>query len=281
MQVKVIIGTIAFMLVMIILGVIALFEPARLEETADAFAGRQIEKGAVIFRENCAECHGVEGKALNCVTYSGEEKSCVGLPLNHVPLLCGDPSQRMDQMGWESSKDTFIRQAIAAGRPPTEMPTWAQEFGGPMEGYQIDQVAAYILNWAEDPALCGEGFVASTVEWPESWAELPEGDAAAGEAAYQSNACFACHGQPDGSVPAAVGPELSDIAIVAAERVEGMPAEQYIFESILDPNKFIAPECPNGPCTDPSQMRLDYGNVFDEQGMADLIAYYMTLTTEP
>ena len=94
------------------------------------------------------------------------------------------------------------------------MPTWAQDFGGPMEGYQIDQVTAYIMNWAEDPALCGEEFVAPTIEWPESWEELPEGDVVAGEAAYQANACFACHGQPDGSVPAAVGPELSDIAIV-------------------------------------------------------------------
>ena len=54
MQIKVVIGTISFMLVMIILGVAALFEPARMEETADAFVGRQIEKGAVIFNESCA-----------------------------------------------------------------------------------------------------------------------------------------------------------------------------------------------------------------------------------
>ena len=45
MQAKVIIGTIAFMLVMIILAVIALFEPARLEATTEAFAGRQIVLG--------------------------------------------------------------------------------------------------------------------------------------------------------------------------------------------------------------------------------------------
>ena len=155
MQVKVIIGTIAFMLVMIILGVIALFEPARLEETTEAFAGRQIEKGAVLFSENCAECHGVEGKAQNCVTYSGEEKVCVGLPLNHVPLLCGDPSQRMTQMGWQSSKEAFIRQTIAAGRPPTEMPTWAQEFGGPGScGHwkiEMNNRTALLGRWCPNP----------------------------------------------------------------------------------------------------------------------------------
>jgi cytochrome c2 len=158
------------------------------------------------------------------------------------------------------------------------MPTWSQEFGGPMEGYEIDEVVAYVLNWGEDPELCGEGAVVEAVEWPESWEDLPEGNAEAGAEQYQANACFACHGQPDGSVPAAVGPDLSNIANNAAERVEGMSAQQYIYESVLDPNAFIAPECPTGPCAEPSQMRLDYANVFDEQGLADLIAYYMTLT---
>jgi len=280
MQVKVIIGTIAFMLTMILLGLIALFEPARLEETTLAYEARKIEKGANLFVNNCVECHGVEGKAQECVTFSGEEKTCIGLPLNHAPLLCGDPSQRLIQMGWEGSKENFIHQTIAAGRPPTEMPTWSREFGGPMEDYQIEQLVAYILNWSEDPAMCGEGAVVETVEWPESWEDLPEGDAEAGAEQYQSNACYACHGQPDGSVAPAVGPDLSNIANTAAERVEGMSAEQYIYESVLDPNAFIAPECPTGPCTEPSLMRLDFANVFDEQGMADLIAYYITLTGE-
>jgi hypothetical protein len=56
MQVKVAIGTVAFMLAMIILGVVALFEPARLEKTTEAYAGRQIEKGARIFNDNCSTC---------------------------------------------------------------------------------------------------------------------------------------------------------------------------------------------------------------------------------
>jgi mono/diheme cytochrome c family protein len=280
MQVKVIIGTIAFMLVMIILGVIALFEPARLQETTEAFTGRQVEKGAALFKDSCVECHGTEGKAQDCVTAAGEEKACVGLPLNHIPLLCGDPSERMVQMGWTGSKEAFIRQTIAAGRPPTLMPTWSQEYGGPMEDYQIDEVVAYVLNWSADPDLCGEGVVVEAVEWPESWEELPEGDASAGEEAYLTNGCNACHGIPDGSVPAAVGPDLSNIANDAVDRVDGMSAEQYIYESILDPNAFIAPECPNGPCGEPSAMRLDYPNVLSEQAMADLIAYYMTLTGE-
>lgn len=280
MQIKVVIGTIAFMLVMIILGVAALFEPARLAETADAFTGRTIEKGAVIYHENCAECHGVDGLAQNCSTYSGEGLDCKGIPLNHAPLLCGDPSLRMEQMGWTSSKENFIQQTISAGRPGTLMPIWSRSFGGPMPDYQIEQVSAFILNWAEDPALCGDGAV-EAVEWPEAAEELPEGDAGNGPDIYQLNGCAACHGDPAGDPAlATVGPWLGNIGNEAETRIEGMSAEQYIYESILDPNAFITAECPAGPCFEPSVMRQDYPNVMSEQDMADLIEYYLTLKTE-
>lgn len=282
MQVKVIIGTIAFMLTMVILGLATLLEPARMEETTDAFLGRQIENGAQLFRDSCVECHGVEGKALDCVDYSGEEKGCVGLPINHVRLLCGEPSERMTQLAWDGSKTNFIRQTIASGRSGTLMPTWSEEFGGPMEPHQIDQLTAFIINWSENPALCDEDATVESVDWPASWEELPEGDVSAGDEAYLAQGCSGCHGVPDAD-PAnhfGVGPHLGDIANVAATRVSGTSAEQYIYESILDPNKFMVDECPLGPCIDPSQMRLDFGDVISQQGMADLIAYYMTLTGE-
>lgn len=280
MQVKVVIGTIAFMLVMIIFAVATLLEPARLEATTAAFRGRQIENGAQLFKENCAECHGVEGKAQNCVTYSGEEKGCVGLPLNHVALLCGEPSQRMTQLGWTGSKQNLIDQTVSAGRPGTLMPTWSQDFGGPMESYQIEQLSTYIMNWGEDPDLCGDGaIVAEAVDWPESAGELPTGDAANGPALYQSLGCVGCHGDPGVSGSNAVGPWLGNIGNDAADRVAGMPAEQYIYESILDPGAFIAQDCPTGPCTEPSAMAaLNLGSRMTEQQMADLIAYYLTLT---
>jgi mono/diheme cytochrome c family protein len=280
MQIKVVIGTLSFMLVMIILGVAALFEPARLEETADAFAGRQIEKGAQIFYDSCAECHGQDGLAQACTNAAGEEIDCKGIPLNHAPLLCGNPSLRMQQMAWTSSKENFIKQTVSAGRPGTLMPIWSENFGGPMQDYQIDQVTAFVLNWAETPGLCGDGAVVA-VEWPESVVELPEGDAANGREVFQLNGCAVCHGDPaDVNSVATVGPWLANIGNDAATRVEGMSAEQYIYESVLTPTSFIAPECPTGPCNDPSVMRQDYPNLMSEQDMADLVQYYMTLTTE-
>lgn len=280
MQTKVVIGTISFMLVMIILGLAALLEPTALERTTEALAGRVIENGAVLFNENCAECHGVDGKAQFCVDFTGDEKACSGLPLNHVALLCGEPSERMKQLGWNSSKSDLIFQTISAGRPGTLMPTWSEKYGGPMGEHQIEQVASFILNWSEDPALCGDGAEIVTIDWPESVGDLPEGDVDSGEALYQSSGCFACHGQLDDPESALVGPWQGNIANDAADRVPGMSAEQYIYESILDPNAFIAPDCPNGPCADPTQMRQDYGGVLDEQGMADMVSFFMTLTGE-
>ncbi|HUS94323.1 MAG TPA: c-type cytochrome [Patescibacteria group bacterium] len=280
MQIKVVIGTISFMLVMIILGVAALFEPARLEETADAFVGRQIEKGAVIFHDSCAECHGEGGLALDCSTTAGEEIDCKGIPLNHAALLCGDPSLRMQQMAWNSSKENFIKQTISSGRPGTLMPIWSKSFGGPMEDYQIDQVASFVLNWAETPGLCGDGAVAA-IEWPDTVEELPDGDAENGRDVFQLNGCAVCHGDPeDVNSVATVGPWLGNIGNDAATRILGMSAEQYIYESVLDPTSFVAPECPNGPCNDPSVMRQDYPNLMSEQDMADLVQFYMTLKTE-
>ncbi len=277
MQTKVVIGTISFMLVMIILGLAALLEPAELERITAARAGRQIESGAVLFKDSCAECHGVEGKAQFCVDFSGQQKGCAGIPLNHLPLLCGEPTERMTQLGWSGSKSDLIFQTISAGRPGTLMPTWSEQFGGPMEQHQIEQLTTYILNWSEDPALCGDQAVVEAVDWPDSVEDLPEGDVANGEDLYQINGCFACHGQIDDPASAVVGPHQGNIANSAATRIPGMSAEQYIYESILDPNAFITPECPNGPCNDPSQMRLDYGGVLDEQDMADLVAFLITL----
>jgi mono/diheme cytochrome c family protein len=219
--------------------------------------------------------------AQNCVDAAGEEKACVGLPLNHVPLLCGDPSERMVQMGWTASKEAYIRQVVAAGRPPTQMPVWSQEFGGPMEDYQVDQVVSYVLNWGADPALCGEGAVVETVEWPESWEDLPEGNADNGPDLYASYACNSCHGDPAVPGSNAVGPHLGNIGNLAATRVDGLSAEQYLYESIYAANNFIVEECPTGPCAEPSAMAAQaYETRMNLQDMADLIAYYLTLTEE-
>jgi hypothetical protein len=48
---------------------------------------------------------------------------------------------------------------------------------------------------------------------------------------------------------------------------------QYIYESILHPGDFLAPECPTGPCT--NQMPPNFGDRMEFQDMADVIAFLM------
>jgi len=76
-------------------------------------------------------------------------------------------------------------------------------------------------------------------------------------AAFQKGACGSCH--TIAGIPNAVGviaPGLSDVNMAADEHFKSgsytgkaTTAEDYIHESILDPNLFIAPTCPTGPCT--------------------------------
>lgn len=121
MQVKVVIGTVAFMLTMIVLGYSALREPTRLEEFTGAAHGRSVERGAELFVNNCASCHGIDGRAQSgedsgCLDPATGEPNCVGLPLNNYYLLCGDPPERLTQTGWTGTTENFVKKTIAADR---------------------------------------------------------------------------------------------------------------------------------------------------------------------
>jgi mono/diheme cytochrome c family protein len=276
MQVKIIIGTIAFMLTMIIVGFVALREPARLEAFTDAYEARSIETGAEIFADNCSTCHGVNGRAEECFDpSSGEPTGCIGRPLNNAALVCGPRSERMQAMGWAGSKHDFIHSTVAAGRPWAGMPTWGQSYGGPLQQNQVENVTLFVLNW-ENEELCDVAEEPEAPEWPATVAELPEGDAENGQQLYEvTYGCQGCHGDPAQEGTNAVGPWLGDITEVGAERQEGYTAADYVYESVLDPNAFIAPECPTGPCTDPSGMPMDFAQRMTPQDMADVLSYLL------
>ncbi|MCZ7670713.1 MAG: cytochrome c [Chloroflexi bacterium] len=179
MQIKVTIGTIAFMIMMIIIGYAALREPARLERFTEAELGRSVETGAHLFDQNCANCHGENGLAEECYDPStGEQIGCIGLPLNNMALLCGDNTARMQAMNWEGSKQAFIQSTVASGRPGTQMPTWANEYGGPMRPDQVRNVANFVLNWqTEDVSAAAQlsplsGRKMSMIIWLNSQMEM-------------------------------------------------------------------------------------------------------------
>jgi mono/diheme cytochrome c family protein len=282
MQVKVVIGTVAFMLTMIILGFSALMEPARMERFTLAYDGRRIEQGAEVYKANCSLCHGVNGEAQFCVDpATGDQIACAGRPLNTPELLCGIPSPRMEAMAWLGTKYDYIEGVVNVGRPWAGMPTWGQAYGGPLQENQIENVAHFVLNW-ESVELCAEPV--EVREWPpveEVEAFLAEfaGDPVAGEAIYNSPtpACVACHGTIDAPESANVGPHLGRIGTVGAERVTGYTAAQYIYESILHPEAVLAPQCPSqaGPVPCPNAMPGHFGAMFDYQEMADLVTFLL------
>ncbi len=282
MQVKVVIGTIAFMLTMIILGYAALREPERLEHFTGAREGRTIETGAKIYFDNCATCHGVEGRAEECYDAAGNQIGCQGLPLNNYFLVCGDSPERLSEERFEGTKEQFVERTVAAGRSGTVMPAWSTRYGGPFRDDQVIDVAAFVLNY-ESEELCAEE--PSRFDWPETLEDFlaleteefvaESGDAENGEALYTSYGCSGCHGNLDEPGSNQIGPWLGDIEEVGATRVEGQTAHQYVYTSILDPNAFIAPDCANGPCASPSAMPENFdsrmGN--NPQDMVDLLAY--------
>lgn len=283
MQVKVVIGTIAFMLTMIILGYAALREPDRLQHFTEAREGRMVETGAKLYFDNCATCHGVEGKAEECYDSAGNSIACQGLALNNYFLVCGDAPARLEQTRFEGTKVQFIQRTIAAGRSGTVMPAWSERYGGPMRDDQVMNVAAFVLNFANDE-FCAEEPI--SFDWPDSVDDFlalstddfvaAPGDPENGAAVYTSYACNSCHGNVDEPGSNQIGPWLGDIAEVGATRVEGQTAMQYVYHSILYPNDFIAPDCATGPCIGPPSAMvqdLAFRMSTNPQDMVDILAY--------
>ncbi len=115
---------------------------------------------------------------------------------------------------------------------------------------------------------------------PDARMVQPLGDADRGRKLFVGVfGCIACHGDPEIPGSNNVGPHLAGIASVADSRKEGLPGMQYIYESILDPNAFIAPNCKNGPCQSPSAMP-EYGSLMSVQNVADLLNYLIEQRTE-
>jgi len=117
------------------------------------------------------------------------------------------------------------------------------------------------------------------VSWPgDVTVLLPIGRPERGRSVFQTYGCMACHGDPSEPGSARIGPHLGRIGAQAGKRAPDTSSSQYIYQSILDPNRFIAPTCAGGrPCTEPSAMP-EYGALLSWQEMADLVMYLAAQT---
>ena len=104
-----------------------------------------------------------------------------------------------------------------------------------------------------------------------------EPDAAKGEELFTSKreagidipiACSDCH--QFGPRRPGDGPAFIGIAEIAASRVEGLTAEEYIRQPILDPEAFL----PSGYFS--TFMPKTYGEILTEEEIEDIIAYILS-----
>ncbi len=82
-----------------------------------------------------------------------------------------------------------------------------------------------------------------------SWAKAQQKQlggtgAASGKAVFTNNGCAACHTLAAAGAKGKVGPDLDQLAQEAQKA--GKPLEQFIRQSIVDPNAYVAPGFPKG-----------------------------------
>ncbi len=284
---RIVVGTLSFVLTMIILGYVAVTEQDRMANFTTAYDARQIETGASLFENNCSPCHGLDGKG------TGRAPA-----LNTPDLLTN--GTRLAEIGWSGPVADYVHATIAGGRPrpsvqfanyPERMPTWSQEFGGPLRPDQIESLVAYVMNWAPAYAnATAEPTQAVVSVGTDITAALPAGDAARGETVVQTLGCPACHISQGGAATigpawlASSDPNGQGIGTRAGLRIteadytgKATTAEQYIFESVVSPDAFIVPPAGQYAPAGQSLMPHDYAGRVSAEMMADIIAYLETL----
>ena len=261
-QLEIFFGIILVSIAAMVIIYVGFTQEESMAEQARSQHAEAIEVGAELFETNCSGCHGLKGE---------------GIP-GLAPGL-NDPhffTNRLDEVGWEGTLDDYIVSAISTGRPVSTrpelyvgggkpaMPAWSQQFGGPLRDDQVRDLSTFIQNW-EATAL-GDVELA---ELPTPSVEEAADPIARGEGLFVASGCGGCHAI-EGVSYGEVGPNLTQIAGVAATRKDGLSAEDYIRESVVNPNVFVVEGY------DPDIMPQNYGQQLSSRELNDLIDYLLT-----
>ena len=154
---------------------------------SETIAPNEVSEFSTLYGENCAGCHGAEGK--------GGAALALASP---VYLAIAD--------------NMALRKVIASGVRGTAMPAFAESSGGMLTDKQIDVITNGIrTSWGQRGILDADN--------PPSYAAKSTGDAQRGEAAYKTY-CESCHG-PGGS-GGAKGSSITDDSFLALVSDQGL-----------------------------------------------------------
>ena len=224
--------------------------------------------------------------------------------VNEVELFFNNNGTRLAQVGWAGDLHGYIVTTLIHGRPGSDnvwpnsegMIAWSQTAGGPLRHDQIEDLAAYVLNWDKRGAWTTEDFMAvhqygkpwadgslpseplpppvgdNPLRILEAWAaEEIEGSAVSGESLYDAKfGCTDCH-RNGASAPDTIGTWTR----VQTERLAeagfaGYSGEQYLIESIVIPGGYVVDGYNSG------LMPADFGTRMTTQQLADIVAFLKT-----
>lgn len=261
-QMEIIAGTILVLLSVVIVIVLAVQEPQRLADFELHQTAARIEFGAAVFEINCTRCHGSQAQGIPGLAPSLRSREFF--------------AERVTEVGWGGSLEDYIVSVVTVGRQVSTrpelyvgggspaMPTWSDAFDGPLREDQIRAVAVFIMNF--EPFALGE--VATPV--PLEPLQDETDPVALGQAAFAEAGCVACH-TVSGVSTGIVGPVLDGLASRAGETVAGLSAEEYIRQSILEPNAYIVDGFTEGI------MLGTFSETLGEEQIDSLVAFLLTL----
>jgi len=135
--------------------------PGQPRQESETFAPSEVTDFRILYGENCAACHGTEGRGGAAVALA-----------DPVYLAIAD--------------DASVRKVIANGVQGTSMPAFAQSAGGMLTPKQIDVITTEMRShWSRPGVLNGTN--------PPAYAAKSAGDARQGEVVYRTY-CASCHG---------------------------------------------------------------------------------------